>query len=291
MTQFADVIDGHSFPREAARACPLCGQVRGPRTIPVRFGMNAMVAVCPDCRLAFQTPRPAPEASLAYLNWRWRSSDKYVGDPEAQHQRAFEQIAHVQRYVDRPPRLLDFGAGAGAFVRAALDQGWDAAGVEQCEAAMARAKEFHRVELRPELENERYDIVTMWDVIEHLRAPEEVLRMIGGHLPEGGLLFIETGNFESWRRVADGDRWHLYLFDHQFYFSPASLRRMLERAGFDGFVLLDTDRVRPPLNPLRMARHPVRACRAWRAWARAKSEWPEHGDMDIIVAVARKKNG
>jgi len=121
-----DVIEGQRFPRSEEVGCYLCGKTRERRRIPVRFGMYAMVAECPDCRIAFQTPRPSPEASVAYMNWRWRSTDSYVGNPISQMQRAMQQVAYVKQYINKPIRLVDFGAGAGSFVRAALDQGWDA---------------------------------------------------------------------------------------------------------------------------------------------------------------------
>src|SRR5438874_6485518 len=114
-----DIIEGQRFPRSAGVKCYLCGRPRESRRIAVSLGMHAMVAECPDCRIAFQSPRPSPEASLAYMNWRWRSTDNYVANRASQMQRAMEQIAYVKQFIDRPIRLLDFGAGSGSFVRAA----------------------------------------------------------------------------------------------------------------------------------------------------------------------------
>jgi SAM-dependent methyltransferase len=227
MGQIVDVIEGQTFPRSEEVGCPICGRHFESRRIPVRYAMFAMVAECADCRIAFQSPRPSVEASLAYMNWRWRSADAYVADPERQMKRARKQVAHVRKHLKRsgmnqPVRLADFGAGAGSFVRAALDQGWQATGIEQSDSAIARAREFYGVELRKDWAVDQYDVVTMWDVIEHLRDLEGTLRKIGEHLVDGGLLFIETGNFESWRRLAEADAWSLYLLDHQFYFTPTA---------------------------------------------------------------------
>jgi 2-polyprenyl-3-methyl-5-hydroxy-6-metoxy-1,4-benzoquinol methylase len=116
-----------------------------------------------------------------------------------------QQIAYVKQFIDRPIRLVDFGAGSGCFVRAALDEGWDATGIEQAASARARAKEFYDVELRGELDEGPYDVATMWDVVEHLRDPKETLAMLGKRLAKDGLIFIETGNFENWRRVVEKD--------------------------------------------------------------------------------------
>jgi len=285
--EIVDVINGERFLRSEKVGCYLCGKAYEPRRIPVAYGMQAMVAECPVCRLAFQTPRPSPEASLAYMDWRWASNDDYVGSREGQMRRARQQVKIVQRYFKGPIRLLDFGAGSGAFVRAALDTGWNATGVEQSDSARVRAKEFYDVDLLKETRRECYDAVTMWDVIEHLRDPAGTLGLIGEHLTEEGLVFIETGNFENWIRLANKDSWGLYLFDHQFYFSPGSLREVLRRSGFNGFHLLGCNRAHPSINPIKLIRDPAHTLRYWWEWAGARLKWPAHGDINIMVVVGK----
>lgn len=282
-----DVIEDRDFPRTEEVGCALCGAQQEPRQIAARFGMTAMVAECPACRLAYQTPRPSQEASLAYMNWRWRSSDQYVSDTIEQMRRATQQMAYVQSQVRAPTRLLDFGAGAGSFVRAALDQGWDAIGVEQSASAIERAKQFYNVDLCEMLPDERYEVITLWDVIEHLRDPEALLRQLSEHLTPEGLLFIETGNYESWRRLADGDRWSLYLFDHQYYFTPHSLAQIMRRAGFTDIALLNAHHGRPHLHPKHLLRQPGNLARSWIEWAKAKARWPDHGGVGMMVVVGR----
>lgn len=198
--------------------------------------------------------------------------------------RAMKQIAHVRQLVDQPMSLMDFGAGSGSFVRAAIDQGWEATGVERSTAARERAKQFYGVELVERIdENQRFDVITMWDVVEHLRDPREVLSMLLGHLSPNGILFIETGNYENWQRVVERDKWGLYLFDHQFYFSPSSLQQVMQSAGFNGFRLLDCNHARPRV--LKNLLRPAKAARSWMEWMRAKSKWPEHGDMDVMIVA------
>lgn len=207
-------------------------------------------------------------------------------------QRGLQQISYVKQFFDRPMSLMDFGAGAGSFVRVALDQGWDATGLESSTSARARAKEFYGVELVEKLdERKRYDVVTMWDVVEHLRDPREVLIWLGKHLKPNGLIFIETGNFENWKRVVEKDRWGLYLFDHQFYFSPSSMKQVLRDAGYNSFCLLDCNRIHPSIHPMSLLRRPLQTILSWIEWARARSTWPEHGDINVMVVVGRMESG
>jgi hypothetical protein len=101
-------------------------------------------------------------------------------------------------------------------------------------------------------------------------------------------VFIETGNFENWRRVFEKDEWELYLFDHQFYLSPTSLKRILGQAGYEGFRQLNRERDLPSLHPKRILRHPSAAVRSWMEWAKARLRWPAHGDLRLLVVVAKK---
>jgi hypothetical protein len=101
--------------------------------------------------------------------------------------------------------------------------------------------------------------------------------MLASHLNPNGLIVLETGNWESWHRLATGDAWSLYLFDHQFYFSLHSLTRVVDRVGHISLDLIDANRERPS------------SLRHWPAWARAKARWPQHGDIPVMAAVARHR--
>ena len=280
-----DNINGVAYPRQDPIPCPLCGRVNQPRPIPARFGMQTSVAECLPCRLAYQTPRPSDEASRAYMNWRWSSGDRYVTDSESKRRAAREKLRQVEAVCLEPGRLLDFGAGSGAFVRVSIDGGWDAVGVEQSESAIERAKTYYGISLLDTLPDDRFDAITMWDVVEHLRDPVAVLRLLHDRLGKNGVLFMETGNYENWRRVLEGDRWGLYLLDHHFYFTPHSLEAATARAGFSAFSLLDIDHSAPSLR--RTLTRPRWGMRAWRAYRNAQKAWPGHGDINVMVAVAK----
>jgi len=280
-----DVIGGIRYPRLEPIDCPLCGRHSSPRRFDARFGMKTSVAECTHCRLAYQTPRPSDEASRAYMNWRWSSSGRYVTDSPGKRRSARKKLVHVQTAAPSLRRLLDFGAGSGVFVRACLDAGLEAIGVEQSESAIARAREFYDVELVESIPDSRFGAITMWDVVEHLRDPIALLGQLREKLEPDGSLFMTTGNYENWKRIADGDRWGLYLLDHHYYFTPASLAETTRRAGFSRFRLLDANHSAPPIG--RSLRRPKWGLRAWKAYMDAKRAWPQHGDVNIMVAIVQ----
>jgi SAM-dependent methyltransferase len=77
-----------------------------------------------------------------------------------------------------------------------------------------------------------FDVVTMWDVVEHLADPLSELRRARRLLRPGGLLALSTMNVEAWFPRLLGRRWPWYMQMHLYYFTPRTLGRMLERAGF-----------------------------------------------------------
>ncbi|HEV3085657.1 MAG TPA: class I SAM-dependent methyltransferase [Candidatus Elarobacter sp.] len=282
-----DTIEGVQYERLERPGCPLCGQLHPARAFAVNFGMTASVAECAGCRIAYQTPRPSPAASLAYMNMRWRSQDAYVADAGQQRARAETQLQLLAPLVPEGGRVLDFGAGPGTFVRVAREAGWEAVGVERSESARERARSANSVELLPDPAGagDGFDAITMWDVVEHLRDPQRIVETLRPLLRRGGWMIFETGNWESWRRVEFGDAWGLYLFDHQFYFSPASLQSLVSRAGLRDFRLLPAAEAPPP-DPPAPAAGPD-AVRIWKTYQAALERWPGHASIDIFVAAAR----
>jgi len=285
-----DQIEGVSYPREKEINCPLCDTYNPSQNIHARFGMQAMIAECQACRVAYQSPRPSPDASAAYMNWRWQSSDTYVASKPNQLLRAQNQLKIINQQFSHPGRLLDFGSGSGSFVFTACQHGWDAVGVEISMAARQRAKLYYDVDLLEVIPDIRFDAVTLWDVVEHLPDPVSTLHNLWDRLAPGCKIFLETSNYESWLRLAEKERWGLFLLDHQFYFSPVSLRITLEKAGYSGFQMLKCNRIHP-WTPRFMARRPDLIFSSWKYWWETKKRWPDHGNIHILLATANKPDG
>ncbi len=284
----SDIICGKEYHRTDIIRCPLCDRQHQSRMFNVQYGMKVMVAECPSCRLAYQTPRPSVEACQAYMDMRWNSSDSYVKDTEGQRQRAKRQMQYVNKLFAKTGKLLDFGAGIGTFVQIAAIQGWQATGIERSSSAITRAREENQVELCQEIPDAKYDVITLWDVMEHLHNPAETFMYLKKFLRPGGYLIMETVNWESWLRLALGDKWNLYLFDHHFYFSPPSLAELLARCGLHNFMLLNTKPV-PPV--FRMLLHIGLNRSAYSGYWQAKKLWPGHYAYNVMTAAAQLPAG
>jgi SAM-dependent methyltransferase len=79
-----------------------------------------------------------------------------------------------------------------------------------------------------------FDLVTMWDVVEHVPDPQALLRQARSLLKPDGWLLVETQNVTSSFARALGRRWQHYKHEeHLYHFDPATARRLLEQAGFE----------------------------------------------------------
>jgi 2-polyprenyl-3-methyl-5-hydroxy-6-metoxy-1,4-benzoquinol methylase len=135
-------------------------------------------------------------------------------------------------------RLLDFGCGSGAFLRRMHDQGWQVLGLDLCRAAVERVqRELGLSALvgtlpHPDLPPESFDVITMWQSLEHVHQPLEVLEHAYRLLVPGGKLIVAVPNIDSAPFRWFGSAWFgLDLPRHLTHFSAATLRQMLERAG------------------------------------------------------------
>jgi len=304
-----------------ASKCPLCGElVRPEKRLKTRIGRFPIsIGNCRKCRLAVQSPQVTPELSGEYMNWRWASTDpddRYVTDSQEKSRKSIQDLEWLSQFSFPVRSVLDVGAGSGAFCAAAESAGWEeATGIEISTRAIKRAKDTYGVTLvnqdissMPDAPT--FGLVTMWDVIEHLRNPLQALQQAYARLVPGGMILVETGNYECMARLAEGRHWDLYLLDHMFYFTPNSLKSIIERAGFKNFVLhrraprasagfepkksvkaLSKKITRIVGNPRLVSRIPHKLFKIARtpfAKRRAMRLWPDHWNISFLLATGEK---
>lgn len=225
--------------------CPLCeGRnyfqlVEAPDNSERSQGLWFVVVQCQDCGLCFTNPRPNlssigqfyPPDYLPHQTPKDRSNKWLRGWPKKKKQQIIPW--HGQG------RLLDFGCGGGSFLAKMYKRGWHVLGMDASAAAVYRV----RTELglpaklgslpHAELEPESFDVITMWESLEHVHDPVEVLRQAHQLLVPGGKIFISVPNIDSLPFRWFGHAWSaLDLPRHLTHFAPWTLRLMLQRAGF-----------------------------------------------------------
>lgn len=133
--------------------------------------------------------------------------------------------------------ILDIGCGVGHFLSVARKMKWETKGIEIADYAVEICKKFKiDIEqsdlLKLDLKEGYYDIVTMFEVLEHLTNPRDYLVRVNNILRKGGILIITTPNFNSITRLILQNRWSLIHKEHLLYFTPKSIKWLMRYADF-----------------------------------------------------------
>ena len=131
------------------------------------------------------------------------------------------------------------GCATGLFMEVAREADWRVEGMDISHYALSRARE-KGLSVRagalpnPELESGEYDVVTLWDVIEHVTDPAAVIADCHRLLRPGGVLAMSTPDAGSRPAKILAGRWLGFrsIDEHLYFFSRDSMRAMLERGGF-----------------------------------------------------------
>lgn len=202
------------------------------------------ITECHQCVFAWQYPLNHTEQQSiklfesAYEDEGKKHSGYFV--PEYKVKIAQLELGFVASLPIINKSLLDIGAGAGFFAQIAAGNDWAVTAVDP-------ALDVNRLNNNPKInaikgttdqipDGELFDVVTLWDVIEHATAPVQLISHAGQFLKKGGWLVIETGNYKSADRVSGGkDAW-IYQNDHRWYFDPHSIQNLLEKSGYSEFI-------------------------------------------------------
>jgi 2-polyprenyl-3-methyl-5-hydroxy-6-metoxy-1,4-benzoquinol methylase len=154
-------------------------------------------------------------------------------------------LERLGKYAPPGAMLLDVGCGFGYFLNLAREAGYAVKGIEVSRALAREGKDRLNITIQPgsilEIgEKQSVDVLTAWDMLEHVIDVDEVLRRFWECLKPGGLLLLRVPDF-SFRRMdlpADflenytKDIYPLNLNEHYHHFSQRSLEMFIRRAGF-----------------------------------------------------------
>jgi 2-polyprenyl-3-methyl-5-hydroxy-6-metoxy-1,4-benzoquinol methylase len=222
--------------------CAVCQS--GPAKRKLRKG-NVDILECPDCGLAFWVPPNDFRAEDVYDAAYFDGEDASHGFSDyAAMENSFRATfsSRISR-LDRPGaggRLLDVGAAYGFAVSEAEKLGWSAVGLEVSVAASRKAadetggKVAVGNSLATPFASESFDVITMWDVLEHLSDPHQAIAELARLLKPGGQLVFTTTDVGSLIARLQGSAWHLYtLPEHLYFFTRKSLDLLVRAHGLD----------------------------------------------------------
>ena len=200
------------------------------------YGHHAQIVECRHCGLVYANPRWPTNAVLeAYTSVE---DETYVEERHGRELTFRHHLGRIERIVGPAAgrALLDVGAYIGVFVEVAAAAGWQAQGVEPSSWAAAEAQRrglavhigtLDSVDLPPE----SFDLITMWDVIEHLSDPAAELARARRLLRPGGWLVAHTMDISAPLARIMGPRWPWLMDMHIYYFDRRTLPAMFTANG------------------------------------------------------------
>lgn len=130
-------------------------------------------------------------------------------------------------------KLVDFGAGNGAFAQAAQAKGWDTFAVEFSERAKILLAQKGIRHIQEPLKKSTYHAITLWHVFEHLPNPKQQMKQFYDALVPGGILVLALPNHNSWDRKHYGPYWAAYdVPRHLWHYNSSSIYNLANEAGF-----------------------------------------------------------
>ena len=156
-----------------------------------------------------------------------------------EYEKFHHRMQEIEELYPDKGNILDIGCSYGFFLDVARSRGWNPVGIEIGDYAATFAKtkldlEVHNVDITyAKLLCNYFDVVTMWNVIEHLNDPARVMRNINRILKKNGLVVFTTGDVLSYLRKLQGAKWRSFIPPiHVTYFDNKSVTELLERTGF-----------------------------------------------------------
>lgn len=196
-----------------------------------------LIVACRDCGMIYENPRYPDQLIL----------QAYIDDGKTEHDsqypvrvRSFLRALRTLRRHIPPPgaKILDIGTAGGAFLEAAQKFGYHPMGLEPAAVLVDRARkrglpiEQGSIAAHP-FEPASFDMICLWDVLEHLPDPLVALKTIRTLLRPGGLLLINYPDIGTWMARFAGRRFWWLLSVHLHYFSRRTLTLLAEHAGFE----------------------------------------------------------
>ena len=129
-------------------------------------------------------------------------------------------------------RILDIGAGVGDFLSVCKNDGWQTIGIEPSDKAknIAKSKGVSFVENLSELENNSFDIITMWHVLEHVPNLEEQITELKRLIKPNGTIIIAVPNFKSFDAKHYGQFWAAFDVPiHLWHFSKTAIQKLFAK--------------------------------------------------------------
>jgi cyclopropane fatty-acyl-phospholipid synthase-like methyltransferase len=197
---------------------------------------------CASCDLIFMSPRLSDTSlTLVYHHW-YQYAYNDIFNSEAlinERKKEFENyhLKTINLYAKNKGNLLDVGCGSGIFMDLARSKGWSTYGIELDPLTAETGKKQYNIpifsgRLADIVLEQKMDVVTLFDYLEHTKTPQEDLFLIRDLLNNEGLVFIRVPNQKSLQSQYMQEKWVGYISNHLHYFDNKTLINLVDSCGF-----------------------------------------------------------
>lgn len=230
---------------ESVTACPICkGNNFDPFNKCTDFTTSLeefAIVTCKTCGFLITSPRPDSNSIGKYYQSEnyisHTNSSKNLIDKIYKTVRSFTlqwKLNLIQSYKPSG-KILDFGCGTGEFLNTCKTANWVCTGVEPSVAAREKASQLTNpniVGTLSQTDHSKFDVITLWHVLEHVENLNEKLTELKSYLAEGGIIFIAVPNHESLDAKIYKSFWAGYdVPRHLWHFSQSTMNRLLSSHG------------------------------------------------------------
>ena len=228
-------------------ACPICNKEDIASLLHTKdYSLTTedfQIIQCANCTLEYTDPAPSKEAIAPYYNF-----PSYISHTDTK-EGLVNQIYHKVRnhtltqktnwvqslFTGHKGQLLEVGAGTGAFAHSMLNKGWKVTALEPDAASRQKALENYNINLLPieelfQLEPAKYEVITLWHVLEHVHDFNTYMKTFHSLLKPNGRLIIAVPNYTSYDAGFYKNFWAAYdVPRHLYHFSPLSMHYLAKK--------------------------------------------------------------
>lgn len=199
---------------------------------------------CKQCGMKYINPRIKSEFIIK--GYSEGTDENFVSQADSRERTFNKQLGYIEKFTKshggqiKRGKIYDIGTAGGSFLQAAKKRGWEVYGSEPNKWLCQWCKEHYGFEIHPgdlfsskRFDDSNFEVVTLWDVLEHVPDPTKNLQEINRILKQNGLLVVNYPDISSWLSKLMGRRWIFLLSVHLYYFNRKTIRKMLEKNGFE----------------------------------------------------------
>lgn len=207
---------------------------------------NWNIVKCSHCGHIYTNPCPKPEDLPKYYAEEYFKDERHIdqyynadGTVKEENADFSNRVTMIEQHVQKRGKILEIGAARGNFLKVMEKRGWEVYGIEISKDAVQLSKQINDIELfcgtiEEFNSNEKFDVICMYQTLEHVPNPEVVIRRSYEMLTKNGIILIEVPNIKG-HDIKSNEEKRRLIYDlprHLNHFSPNILSRELKKKGF-----------------------------------------------------------